>query len=128
MPSIIRDCNKIVWFFSVGRIFFFFIFFVGAHLNHNNNILEDNGWTNQKFIYDSSAAFFWDPNCISALSSNISSSHSFLFFYEESEKIITEYCTHFKKVHPRLDLVNVVVRPFLFTILSLFTKSILVKE
>ena len=32
------------------------------------------------------------------------------------------------KVHPRLDLVNVIVRPFLFTKLSLFTISSLDKE
>ena len=31
-------------------------------------------------------------------------------------------------VHPRLDLVNVIVRPFLFTKLSLLTKSSLDKE
>ena len=31
-------------------------------------------------------------------------------------------------IHPRLDLVNVIVRPFLFTKLSLFTKSSLDKE
>ena len=32
------------------------------------------------------------------------------------------------RVHPRLDLVNMVVRPFLFTKLSLFTKSSLDKD
>ena len=32
------------------------------------------------------------------------------------------------RVHPRLDLVNMVVRPFLFTKLSLFTKSSLNKD
>ena len=37
-------------------------------------------------------------------------------------------CIQHISVHPRLDLVNMVVRPFLFTELSLFTKSSLDKE
>ena len=41
---------------------------------------------------------------------------------------LTHSCNSPWYVHPRLNLVNVVVRPFLFTILSLFTKSSLDKE
>ena len=44
------------------------------------------------------------------------------------DNVIHMYLSFYLFVHPRLDLVNVIVRPFLFTKLSLFTKSSLDKE
>ena len=44
---------------------------------------------------------------------------NFIFYGQKMQHII---------IHPKLDLVNVIFRPFLFTKLSLFTKSSLDKE